>query len=440
MVVAASSVLLLVSCGNDETSTESDSTDSGSSGDIVTSAPPVESATTTTYPFPTAGTVPSSDIARLQTGSDVMKAAKVARVAWIPSHDPSCYSSDTELNAALDEFGRLPLYLGNLMSRAKALGDIDAYVAVNDDRKDVARWNPSQSVGLCSVITTTTSAAVAPLPKSNVDTNGARAVPLSTRGPFAVNVALTASDDSAACDGRAPYARFWLMRYDETLTEWVVEDFVRADDAATTAKLMPATSGEHRIEYFAYCGTKDIRFGVADVTVPGLDVTAGPRANTGTDSQTASVYAIVGNASPSVTVRGDATHVIVEPQAAVEWLDGSPTGTVTARINGGPWAVLSTRFASIVPVGTDRTGIEVDVVGAQGAKRITVNVVDTTSTTIETSTSVTSADEAPNDGSTGNALSVEESSGEQGDATIWVILGLVGLAASAVFLARLRLL
>ena len=424
--------------------------------------PPVESATTTTYPLPTSGTVPSSDISRLQTGDGVVKAAEIARGAWIPAHDPSCYASDTELNAALDEFGRLPLYMGNLMTRAKELDDIDAYVAVNDYRKEVARWNPSQSVSLCSATTTTaasttttgdspsetttestvestTTTTVAPRPKSNVDTNGARPVTLATKGPFAVNTPLTASDESAACDGRSRYTRFWLMRYDEALTEWVVADFVRSDDAETTAELTPLEPGEHRVEYFAYCGTEDIRSGVADVSVPGLDVTAGPTATTATSSEATAIYAIVSNASPSVTVRGDATHVIIEPQAAVEWLDGAPTGTVTARVNEGPWAALSTRFATIVPVGSEARGIEVDVVGTKETNRITVNVVDTTTTTIEaTTTTAVTGDASSN--APGQTVVVEESSGDGGDATIWVILGLVGLAAAAVFLARLRLL
>lgn len=419
------------------------------------------SVTTTTFPFPSSGTVPSSDITRLQSGDDLVKAADIARTAWIPTHDPSCYQSDTELNAALDEFGRLPLYMGNLMTRAKDLGAIDAYVTVNDVRKEVARWNPSRSVSLCSATTTTststapdpatetstpessTTTTTVPRPRSNVDTNGSRPVPLTTTGPFAVDTALTASDDSAACDGRSPSTRFWLMRYDETLLEWVVEDFARPKDAATSAQLTPSQPGEHRVEYFAYCGTQDVRSGAADVQVPGLDITAGPTATTAVGASTTPIYAIVSNASPSVTVRGDATHVIVEPQAAIEWLDGSPTGTVTLRAAGGPWAVLSTRFATIVPVGNDTVGLEVDVVGTDKARTITVNVVDTTTTTIDTTTttdpSITSetgwSAYAP-----ANTAMIEESTGEGGDATLWVILGLVGLAAAAVFLARLRLL
>jgi hypothetical protein len=100
---------------------------------------------------------------------------------------------------------------------------------------------------------------------------------------------------------------------------------------------------------------------------------------------------------------------------------------------------LSTRFATIVPVGSEARGIEVDVVGTKETNRITVNVVDTTTTTIEaTTTTAVTGDASSN--APGQTVVVEESSGDGGDATIWVILGLVGLAAAAVFLARLRLL
>lgn len=433
----AAGCLALLSCSGNDASPEPDSTAGAAS---TTPRGPVDAATTTTaFPFPSAGTVPSSDVSRLQSGDDVVKAAEIARGAWIPSHDPSCYDSDTELNAALDEFGRLPLYMGNLMARAKELGAIDAYVAVNDLRKEVARWNLSRSVALCSAPTTTTTLPT--LPKSNVDTNGARPVTLTTTGPFAVDTAFTAADESAPCDGRSPSTRFWLMRYDATLLDWVVVDFARPDDAGTSTPLTPRQPGEHRVEYYAYCGTQDIRSGTADVTVPGLDVTAGPSATTVADSAPTPVYAIVSNASPSVTLRGDATHVIVEPQAAVEWLDGSPTGTVTLRVDGGPWAVLSTRFATIVPAGNDDAGIEVDVVGGKQARNLTVNVVDTTTTTTASPASTTAT---PTTGWSAYAppdtAVADGSSGSGGDATLFVILGLVGLAAAAVFLARLRLL
>ena len=426
---------LFASCGSDNAATESDS--------VAPSVAPAsetlpESATTTTFPFPTAGTVPSSEISRLQTGDDVVKAAEIARDAWIPAHDPSCYQSDTELNAALDEFGRLPLYMGNLMTRARDIDAINAYVTVNDIRKEVARWNPSRSVALCTAPSTTTT--LPSLPKSNVDTNGSRPVSLTTTGPYAVDTALTASDESAPCDGRSPSTRFWLMRYDETALEWVVEDFARPKDAATTAQLTPSQPGDHRVEYFAYCGTEDIRSATSDFTVPGLDITAGPTATTAVGESATPIYAIVSNASPSVTLRGDATHVIVEPQAAIEWLDGSPTGTVTLRAAGGPWAVLSTRFATIVPVGDDTTGLEVDVVGTGDPRTITVNVVDTTTTTIDTTTTTVAPEGGWSPYAPSSTAVVDESTGEVGDATLWVILGLVGLAATAVFLARLRLL
>ena len=194
------------------------------------------------------------------------------------------------------------------------------------------------------------------------------------------------------------------------------------------------------MEYFAYCGTQDVRSGTADVRVPGLDITAGPRATTAVGASTTPIYAVVSNASPSATLRSDATHVIVEPQAAIEWLDGSPTGTVTLRAAGGPWAVLSTRFATIVPFGNDTTGLEVDVVGTDEARTISVNVVDTTTTTIETTTTTTASEAGWSANAPANTAVIDETTGDGGDATLWVILGLVGLAATAVFLARLRLL
>ena len=374
-----------------------------------------------------------------------MKAAKIARGAWIPTHDPSCYESATELNAALDEFGRLPLYMGNLMTRAKALGAMDAYVAVNDYRKEVARWNPTASVGLCSAASAPDT-TIDTLPSTGIDTTDTVSVELTVEGPIAVDSPVTVADNSAACDGRSPFTRFWLMRYASDTNEWVLEDFARSQDGTTSAKLTPQQPGEHRVGYFGYCGTKDRRNGSADFTVPGLDITAGPSATTATGTSAARTYAIVDTAATKVPVRGDATHVIIEPEVVSTWLGGdqNPTrqGTVTARMNGGAWTVLSSRFATAVPVGTDATGIETDIVGIATATRTVVRVTDTTTTTT-TTTNTASAPTSTAAGAeatpTPEALATE-STNATGDATIWVILGLFGLAAAAVFLARLRLL
>lgn len=377
-----------------------------------------------------------------------MKTAKIARVAWIPTHDPQCYESATELNAALDEFGRLPLYMGNLMTRAKQLGAMDAYVAVNDYRKEVARWNPTASVGLCSAANVPTTAptdnATDTLPPTGIDTTDTVSVGLTVEGPITVDSPVTVADSSSACDGRSPFTRFWLMRYARETNEWILEDFARSQDGTTSAELTPRQPGEHRVNYFGYCGTNDRRNGSADFSVPGLDITAGPSATTATGTSAVRTYAIVDTAAKRVPVRGDATHAIIEPEVVSTWLGGdqNPTrqGTVTARVNGGAWTVLSTRFATVVPVGSDKTGIETDIVGIATATQTVVDVTDTTTSTTSTTSMMKTT---PPTTAPATATSIDPavaSTDTTGDATIWVILGLFGVAAAAVFLARLRLL